>query len=375
MAMQGMAAAAAMVAMAGVVQAQLLPPAGSPGQAEPAPVSPATPGAPATPASPLDAMAGEGRLLFFSDTADAGEIFDNAPAPLEFKFRNVGPGPLTITRVQPSCGCTVPDMEKTVFEPNEIGTISVSFDPKGGQGNMSRSIQVFTDSRSTPSQTITVKAFVKPIVLTVPGDIVNFEAIPKGQGAEREIRVFGRFPDFEVTRVSTSDPLLYEVEVEKVGEAQSMGETLYEWKIKARLKADATPGTHNSSLTIRTNDERKPIFSVALMSRVTGDLELSPVRMTLGRLSVGDTFEREIRVRSRTAEAFEITGAAMSNPSVAAEFTFEPVDPESRTEWIVRAKGVVRSAAPRFNATLNLITDVKDEELTPVQMTGVLRPS
>lgn len=329
---------------------------------------------PATQDPAPSAGVGAGRILFVNDTADAGEMLDLEPATVQFEFRNVGLGPLTITRVQSSCGCTVPELDKKVYEPNEYGVITATFDPKGLQGSIARSIQVFTDSTSHPSMTINVRAFVKPVVLVVPKDILNFEMVEKGQEAVRELQIFGRFPDFEVTRASTDDPINYEVEIEKKGETEVLGDMLQEYVVRVKLKPTAAPGQHTGSLSIRTNDERRPIFSVAVMSRVLGDLEMSPVRMTLGRLAIGDAFEREIRVRSRTGKAFEITGVALSNQSVATEFTFEPVDPESKTEWVVRVNGSVRSAAPRFNATVNILTNVDGEELTPFFMTGVLRP-
>lgn len=369
----------AAVALAGSVsQAQLLPRDPAPARApRPAPQQPPARTPAAAPAgSPIvndDPLAGSGRIVFVDTTADTGDIFDEEPAKVEFQFRNIGSGPLTITSIKPSCGCTVPQMDKSVYEPNETGTIKVQFDPKGRQGAVARTIQVFTDSKDTPNTTINVRSFVRPVVLTVPGDVLNFEAVQKGESTAREVRVFGRFPEFEVQRASTSDPMMYDVEVSSVGEVQWAGETLYEHVIRVTLKPGAKPGQHNTSLSIRTNEERKPIFSVPTVVRVMGDLELSPVRMTLGRLAVGDTFEREMRVRSRSAAPFEITGATLSNTAINAEFTFEPVDAEVRNEWIVRAKGVVATAAPRFNAVVNLMTDVKDEELTPLTVTGVLR--
>jgi hypothetical protein len=354
--------------------AQLVQPAQNPPASNPA--APATtPAQPdASPATGAQPVTGAGRLVFVNDTAETGDILDLAPAEVRFEFRNVGPGPLTITRVQSSCGCTVPELDKKVYEPNEFGVITAKFDPKGLQGNISRSIQVFTDSNTTPSVSINVRSYVKPVVVVMPKDILNFEMVEKGQGAVKEVRVFGRIPDFEVTRASTDDPLMYDVEIEKKGEADVMGEMLPEFVVRVKLKDNAPPGQHTGSLTIRTNDERRAIFSVGLLSRVLGDLEMSPVRMTLGRLALGDAFEREIRVRSRSGKPFEISGVALSNQSVAVEFEFEPVDPEVKTEWIVRAKGTVRSAAPRFNAMVNIITDVPSEELTPFYMTGVLRP-
>ena len=370
-------AAAGGPAAAQLVQPTQNPPASNPVAPSTQPAQPAiAPAAQpdASPATGAQPVTGAGRLLFVSDTADTGEILDLEKAEVRFQFRNVGPGPLTITRVQSSCGCTVPELEKTVYEPNEFGEITAMFDPKGLQGNISRSVQVFTDSNSTPSVTINVRSYVKPVVVVMPKDILNFENVEKGQGAVKEVRVFGRFPEFEVTRASTDDPLMYDVEIEKKGEADVMGEMLPEFVVRVTLKKSAPPGQHTGSLTVRTNDERRSIFSVGLLARVVGDLEMSPIRMTLGRLAIGDEFERELRVRSRSGKPFEITGMALSNQSVAVEFEFEPVDPESKTEWIVRAKGSVRAAAPRFNAMVNILTDVPDEELTPFFMTGVLRP-
>lgn len=359
-------AAAALLGLAIPAHAQLVPVTNE----QPTPAA-TDPGAPV--AQP-DALVGQGRIVFLRDTEDCGTIFDTDMGHVEFKFRNVGGGPLTITSVKPSCGCTVPELDKTVFEPDETGTIKVEFDPKNKQGNLSRTIQVFTDSVSTPATTITVRSHVKPIVIIDPHSVVNFASVEKGQGGTMDLKVQGRFTEFEVTRASTDDPLNFDVEVVKGGEVEVDGEKLYESIVRVTLKKDAKPGQLRAEISVRTNDERKPIFSVSAVARVLGDLELSPARMTLGRLTVGDEFEREIRVTSRSGKAFELTGANMSNPAVHAEFTVEPVDPQAKTEWIVRAKGKVVAAAARFNTVVTLLSNVKDEETSEIQMYGQLRP-
>lgn len=378
------AAAVLTVSVAGgAASAQLLPHGTQPeptNRQTPQQTRPASPGVapasdhPAAPALMTDQVVGMGKLVFDSTLADAGEILDLEPAELNFRFRNEGSGPLTITRVVPSCGCTVPELEKTVYAPNETGTIKVMFDPTGRQGHVSRNIQVMTDSTATPTQFIDVKALVKPVVLAMPGDLLNFESVTKGEEVVRDVKVYGRFPGFEVTRASTNDPSVFDVEVLPGGETEVLGETMYEQTVRVTLKKRASPGSPNASLSIRTNDTRRPIFSVPVLARIIGDLELSPVRMTLGRLQVGDTFQREIKVRHRRGEAFEITHANLNNPAVAAEFTFEPIDPETRTEWIVRASGKVLAVAPRLNVSVSIVTDVEGEEMMAMQMTGSLRP-
>lgn len=322
-----------------------------------------------------DALIGQGRIVFVRDREDTGEIFDTEMGHVEFHFRNIGGGPLTITSVKPSCGCTVPELQQTVFAPDETGTIKVVFDPKGKKGNLARNITVFTDSLSTPSTTIVVGSHVKPVVVVEPQGVVNFAMLDKGQGGVQDIRVLGRFPEFEVTRASTDDPMNFDIEVIPGSPVEYEGETLYEQTVRVHLKDTAKPGQLRASVSIRTNEERRPIFSVSAVGRIMGDLQLSPARLTLGRLTVGDEFEREIHVTSRSGKPFELLGANMSNPAVLATFTVEPVDPETKTEWILKTKGKVLSAASRFNTVVTLLSDVPDEETSEIQMYGQLRPA
>lgn len=310
-------------------------------------------------------------MVFASETVSVGEILDIEPVEMEFKFRNTGSDTLEIRYVKPSCGCTVPELEKTTYEPGERGTFKVTFDPKGKKNQTTRVITVYTNSKIKPVHRVYADAWVNPVVVTEP-NIVSFSMVEKGAGATQHIDVLGRFPEFEVTRVTTTDPQVFDVEVEQLGETEHNGQTLYASRVHVRLLESARPDNHRTELVIRTNDERKPLFSVAAVGRVIGDLELSPVRMTLGRIEVGDEFEREVIVRSRAGRGFEIKAVTGNIAALDAEYTFEPVDPEKRDQWIVRAKGTVANAAPRFNAPLMVATDVPEEELMRIQMYGQL---
>lgn len=321
-----------------------------------------------------DETVGAGRLVIENDQLEMGELFDTEKGHAEYKFRNAGSGPLTISHIKPSCGCTVPELEKKVYAPNETGVIRVDFDPKGKRGSVVQSIQVFTDSTSTPSANLTFRAFVKPIVVVEPNAVLNFMSLEKGVGDVKEIRVLGRFPEFEVTRATTDDPMNFDIEVVPAGEVEVEGEKLYASILKVTLKPEAKPGQLRTEISIRTNDERKPIFSMSAVARIMGDLQFSPARLTLGRLVVGDEFDREVRVTSRSGKPFHIKDVNLVNRTVESSFTFEPVDPENPVEWIIRITGKVLEPAARFNSVINVISDVKDEETSPMQIYGQLRP-
>jgi hypothetical protein len=62
-----------------------------------------------------------------------------------FKFKNTGNAPLTINRVQASCGCTRPEWTQSPVEPGQEGIIIITFNPKGRLGNFNKSATVYTN--------------------------------------------------------------------------------------------------------------------------------------------------------------------------------------------------------------------------------------
>lgn len=334
----------------------------------------ATPtGAPAVNAQPeQEPLKGFGRLVFASTTLDAGITLDSENPELDFTFKNLGSGPVEIVNVKASCGCTATELEKTVYAPGESGSLHVVFDPKGKRGAVASNITITTDQKENAVQTLLVRAFVKPLVIIEPMQIA-YTPVEKGSSSSRDVHVQGRFEEFEVTRVTSADPEVFGIEIIKNGTVQDGDDTLYDWIIRVTLTDDAKPQNYRTELTVRTNDEEKSIFTIPVVARVLGDLQMTPIRMTLGRLIVGDEFTNEIHLRSKSGEPFEVTSATSDTIALNAEYTFEPVDPEVRNDWIIRAKGKVVNVAPRFNAQLHIATDVQDEEMVSVQMYGQLR--
>ncbi len=326
---------------------------------------------PEAPAVMNPSVKNKGILVMSSKTQDAGEILDLEDVDLTYLFRNTGAGPLTITQVKTTCGCTVPELEKKTYMPGESGTLNVKFDPRGKAGAIARNITIFTDSDSTPSETIIVRALVKPVVVIEP-KVVPFEAIQKGNSATKEFKIYGRTDDFKVTRATASDPDVFDIEIEDMGEAEYRGENLRLSIVRVTVKDNARPDNHRTDITIRTNDERKPIVTTTAIARVLGDLKIDPVRVTMGRMVVGDAFEKEFVVGSKSGTAFNIKSVGLSTIALEHEISYEPAN-EEKSEWRVKITGTVTHPAPRFNTPILITTDVEDESELTVQMYGQLR--
>jgi len=68
----------------------------------------------------------------FKDTAfKFGEITDGESVQHTFVFKNEGKGPMSITNVEASCGCTSPNWTKELIAPGGEGRITATFNSSG----------------------------------------------------------------------------------------------------------------------------------------------------------------------------------------------------------------------------------------------------
>jgi len=84
-------------------------------------------------------------MTFETETIKYGNIEKDSDGTRVFKFTNTGKSPLKITRVKPTCSCTVPSYPKTEIMPGESGEIAVEYNTSK-PGRFSKSIKVFTNT-------------------------------------------------------------------------------------------------------------------------------------------------------------------------------------------------------------------------------------
>lgn len=99
---------------------------------------------------------------FVTETIDYGKIALGADGKRVFEFTNTGKSPLIITRVQASCGCTVPKKPENPIMPGEKGKIEVSYDTKR-LGGFSKTITIFSNANNE-RKTIKIKGYVEKVI-------------------------------------------------------------------------------------------------------------------------------------------------------------------------------------------------------------------
>jgi hypothetical protein len=96
--------------------------------------------APAAPANEIDKFTKFDKLEH-----DFGKVPEGPQAITEFKVKNTGNEPLTISNVQASCGCTVPNWTKEPIAPGASGTIKAIYNTQGRPGNIYKTLTVSTN--------------------------------------------------------------------------------------------------------------------------------------------------------------------------------------------------------------------------------------
>lgn len=84
-------------------------------------------------------------LSFEQDTQSFVTDFDQETVEATYEFVNNGQTPVTITDSKASCGCTVPSLDKTVYQPGESGIVKAIFTIGSRIGKQQKQITVTTE--------------------------------------------------------------------------------------------------------------------------------------------------------------------------------------------------------------------------------------
>ena len=78
-----------------------------------------------------------------------------------FTIKNTGNGPLVITRITASCGCTQPEWTKEPIAPGKTGEVKVTYNPKGRPGPFYKTIAIYSNGKKG-SFSLGIKGNVTP---------------------------------------------------------------------------------------------------------------------------------------------------------------------------------------------------------------------
>lgn len=321
-----------------------------------------------------------GKITFDTTVHDFGHIVDTDPVTCEFKFRNTGEADLVINAVNSTCGCTIPELTKTIYKPGEEGVISVTFNPSGKRGDQSKRISVQSNDKDQPASVLQITTYIEQLVSFEP-PFLSFGNLRKGEVQSRTVSVIGRSPDLDISDLSiVGNPGLTAEVIESAPYTLADGSTGRKIDIEVTTDGTVKPGPLQGNLSARTNDQRRPEINASITGAVIGDVVLDVDRLPIGILAPGKTFERVVHIENRLGKPFTFKGAELKAPIGENQVNWEVLPPEDAS-----ASGDVRTAydlkltitaGPRNGALRGVVllkTDVPDEETLEVSFWGTVR--
>ena len=70
---------------------------------------------------------GGAKIEVVEEVADFGDVKPKSVHTFIYRFKNTGNEELKISRIQSTCGCSVPQLDKKEYAPNETGEIKVTY--------------------------------------------------------------------------------------------------------------------------------------------------------------------------------------------------------------------------------------------------------
>jgi hypothetical protein len=320
------------------------------------------PNVPSTEATPVT---GDVPSIEFKElTYDFGEIEEGQEVTHIYKFNNTGKGSLKVDSVRTSCGCTAALVTAETVAPGAEGDIKVTFKTAGKKGDQAKRITVRSNDPKNPIVTLTIKGKVK-VELDVTPDTIFFGQIKKNQGLQREIKIMpSNQKDFKIESIKSSSEFITTT-MDKYKEAEMTG-----YKVMVNLSEKMKPGSVSESITINTNNTKKPQIKISISGRILGDIVVTPTSLSFVSSAMDVKNIRRLVVVNDGPTPMKIEKVIIDKP----EFSYEikEVTEGKQIEIEVTFKPTTKTD-PRISTPLKIITNNPDQKEIDIPMYASLR--
>ena len=286
-------------------------------------------------------------------TNDFGVVPHGAQLFHSFKIKNIYAVRMEITAITPGCGCVTATASKRVLDPNEETTLDVTMDARRFTAAKSVIIRVTVGPEFTSSADVKVTAVSRADVVFNPGD-VEFGAVDHGQATSQTVDVEYAGPlDWHVSDLVVGKDQPFEAtQTETYRKPGRVG-----YQIKVTLKADAAPGPVREYIYLKTNDPTSPTLPVLVTAEVQSQLSVSPSKVSMGSVRVGETVMKKVVLRGN--KAFRVLGVDGMGDGLALD---SDPGPAASVQTLTFKCQV--SQAGDFKRELKIKTDIQDDPIT-----------
>ena len=257
-----------------------------------------------------------------------------------FEVKNAGDRNLLISRVSPSCGCTVVNFDSPIA-PGGTGMIRAEVQTEPFWTALDKTVEVFTNDTQAPETTLELKAEVIPVLTIEPGQTASVHYDGLADGVQEPL--VQRFTIRPNGKAPFSIEGLPEVEGPVTAEVSPGKDDPSTYVVTVKLTPPSSGGDVTGAVRLRTNLPLAPQIPLYLRAFDLKGIAISPSILDFGRISAaGHSHNLTAAVFSR-GTTFQITRVDCGDPALKAQFNELPtpismynVEVEYRGGW---AKG------------------------------------
>ncbi|MBK8266945.1 MAG: DUF1573 domain-containing protein [Planctomycetes bacterium] len=298
---------------------------------------------------------------------DFGDVPAGTVAQFDFKIKNVGTGPLEILTVRPGCGCTTSGDYDKIIQPGGTGTVPIKLSTAKFQGEMTKSISVFTNASGVDSLVmLTMKGSVRPLYVVEPTKL-EFGAVEwsniNGKTLTNSVTVTNKVEQpLVLTNLRSSNANF------KAGMKELEAGKKYE--ITVEFGGTIRTGSNGSAIEVDTNFPDIPQIRIPTAVFVNAPLEIMPSQLVLST-NRKVPFTRAFFIQNNTQKSESVSELRVSDPKLKARL--EETTPgvawkvmlEVPVDYEGSAGGDTLSLKTSNPEIPELIVDIITRELTP----------
>jgi hypothetical protein len=311
---------------------------------------------------------GKPKAVAVEPIKDVGTVAKGDKAVADFEIRNDGDAVLEITNVQPACGCTVAEYDKTIA-PGKSGKVHAVVDTATFNGPIAKGVTVFTNDPATPQIELTLHTKVEPYITVKPGYARYI--VVQGENKEGTIVQNLWSPDgspMDVTSVDSPWPYLTVSFREATPEERLPEVKGKQWRVEMKLSNNAKVGPLADYVTVHTTHAKQKTVQIPISGFVRPVMAVTPPVGDFGKVELKEPLKRSLNVRNFATESIKITSVEPSVKGIEAKI--EPLQ-EGR-EYNVLVTLSPKLAKGPFIGKLTLHTDSPKVPLLEVELKGII---
>jgi hypothetical protein len=300
---------------------------------------------------------------------DVGNVAKGEKIVHDFAIKNDGNADLTITNVQPACGCTVAEFDK-VIKPGQTGKVHAVVDTSTFSGAIAKGISVFTNDPAAPQIELTLRAKIEPYISVKPG-YARYITV-QGEAQEGHIVQSLWAPDgsaWDVTSVDSPYPFLKVTFREAKPEERVPDAKGKQWQIEMNLANDAKVGPLSDYVTVHTSHPKQKLVQIPVSGFVRPVIAVTPPTADFGTIELKEPMRKALNIRNFATEPIKVTGVDPNLPK-GIEAKLEPLQ-EGR-EYQVRVILNPEIGKGPFHGKVTIHTDSPKVPTIEVEFKGIV---